>query len=405
VFLSALAAMKILISGLGIAGPTLAYWLLRAGFEPLLVEEAAHLRTGGYIVDFWGTGYQVAERMGLIARLRALGYRLREVRFVDSRGDRAGGFSVAAIERATHDRYLSIARAELASALYATIADEAEVVFGDSITAIERRSTGLRVEFRHAPARDFDLVIGADGLHSNVRSLCFGPESDSEVYLGYKVAAFVRSGYAPRDENVYVSYNEPGKHVARFANRADRTTFLMVYRDESSELARGEAARAVLHRNFGSAGWECRRILAAMDAAGDIYFDRVSQIRLPSWNSGRVALVGDAAYCPSLLAGEGSSLAMTGAYVLAGELAQANGDHCLAFARYETLLRPLLADKQGSAKRFGAWFAPRTRAGIVMRNLTTRAFDIAPVGDLFLGRTLRDEFKLPDYGMLRGAAR
>jgi 2-polyprenyl-6-methoxyphenol hydroxylase-like FAD-dependent oxidoreductase len=389
--------MRILISGLGIAGPTLAYWLRRYGFEPVIVEEAARLRTGGYIVDFWGTGYDVAERMGLIPRLHELSYRLREVRFVNARGQRVGGFSVAAIGRATHGRYLSIARAELASALCETIASKAEVIFGDSITSIDPQEAGVRVQFRHTPARDFDLVIGADGLHSNVRRLCFGPETEFEVYLGYKVAAFETTGYAPRDEHMYVSYNEPGKHVARFATRGNRTVFMLVYRDQSAELPHGDAARESLHRNFGSSGWECTRILRVMDASEDVYLDRVSQIRMATWSSGRTALVGDAAYCPSLLAGEGSALAMVGSYVMAGELWKANGDHRVAFARYEQLLRSVLRDKQSSAERFARWFAPHTRAGIALRNLTTRTFNIAPVAEFFLGRTLRDAFALPDY--------
>lgn len=378
-------------------GPTLAYWLLLYGFEPVVVEEAARPRTGGYIVDFWGKGYDVAERMGLLSRLHELSYRLREVRFVNHRGRRVGGFSVAAIGRATHGRYLSIARAELSSTLYETIAGKAEVIFGDSITSIAPQEAGVRVQFRRAPARDFDLVIGADGLHSNVRRLCFGPETEFEVYLGYKVAAFETTGYAPRDEHMYVSYNEPGKHIARFATRGNRTVFMLVYRDQSAEPPRGDAARESLHRNFRSSGWECARILRALDASRDVYLDRVSQIRMTTWSNGCTALVGDAAYCPSLLAGEGSALAMVGSYVLAGELWKAGGDHRGAFARYEELLRPLLTDKQGAAERFSAWFAPRTRAGIMLRNLTTRTFNIAPVAEFFLGRNLRDRLVLPDY--------
>ncbi len=390
--------MRILISGLGIAGPTLAYWLVRHGFEPVIVEQAPRLRSGGYIVDFWGKGYDVAERMSLLPEIHARGYFVQEVRLVDRSGRRVGGFPADVFRRTTGDRFVSLPRGQLSAAIYDAIEGKVEVLFGDSVAALDERSDGVAVRFACAPARAFDLVIGADGLHSQIRRLRFGDEQDVELHLAYKVAAFEAAGYAPRDENVYVGYSEPGRQVARFAMRDDRTLFLFVFHDASPDLPPHddlEAQKRVLHGQFGSAGWECPRILAALDACDEIYLDRVSQIRMERWTQGRVALVGDAAYCPSLLAGEGSALAMIGAYVLAGELARARGDWAVAFARYEERLRPFLVAKQRAAVRFAPSFAPRTALGIALRNLVTRAFAVPPIADFFLGRTLRDELELP----------
>jgi 2-polyprenyl-6-methoxyphenol hydroxylase-like FAD-dependent oxidoreductase len=331
-----------------------------------------------------------------VPRLNAIGYFVKEVRFVGADGRRAGGFGVDVFTRATRGRFVSLARGELSQAIASTIA--AETIFGDSIDTIAPHGAGVRVAFKRAAPRDFDLVIGADGLHSNVRRLAFGPQAGFETYLGYKVAAFEIAGYRPRDEDVYVSYSEPGKQVARFALRGDRTLFLFVFRDASPDLPHDEPARkAALRREFGGGDWETSEILAALDACDALYFDRVSQIRMPAWSKDRVALIGDAAYCPSLLAGEGSALAMVGAYVLAGELKRANGDHGAAFARYEKHLSGLIARKQKAAVAFAASFAPRTRFGIALRNLVTRAFGLPFVTDLVLGASLRDDIDLPDY--------
>jgi 2-polyprenyl-6-methoxyphenol hydroxylase-like FAD-dependent oxidoreductase len=302
----------------------------------------------------------------------------------------------------TGDRFTSLPRGDLAAAIYGTIEGRVEAIFGSSITAIEERATDVLVSFEHGGRRAFDLVIGADGLHSTVRELAFGPERRFEKPLGYRVAAFEVDGYRPRDELVYVSYTRPGRQVARFSLRGDRTMFLLVFvgdRMAGPEPDDVAGRKALLRRVFGDAGWECPQILRAMDRAGDIYFDRVSQIRMDGWSNGRVMLIGDAAACVSLLAGEGAGLAMTGAYVLAGELHRAGDDYREAFRLHEQRLRPFLASKQESARNFAAAFAPRTRVGVWVRNRVTRLFVIPPVADFFVGRDLRDDLDLPDYEM------
>ena len=259
----------------------------------------------------------------------------------------------------------------------------------------------MRVGFDRAAPREADLLIGADGLHSRVRELSFGPEADFEVSLGYHVAAFEVDGYRPRDELVYVSHGVPGRQISRFTMRDDKTLFLFVFRDEylpGGDLATEHERKSALRSVFAEVGWECPRILAAMENAGGIYFDRVSQIRMDRWTKDRTALVGDAAACVSLMAGEGTGLAMLEAYVLAGELHGCGGDCGLAFARYRERLMPFLKRKQKSAARFASSFAPKSAIGLKFRDLVTRLLRIGAVADFFIGRDLRDSVELPDYG-------
>jgi 2-polyprenyl-6-methoxyphenol hydroxylase-like FAD-dependent oxidoreductase len=204
------------------------------------------------------------------------------------------------------------------------------------MSAVDERASGVLVSFEHGAAREFDLVIGADGLHSAVRDLVFGPERQFEKPFGYRVAVFEVEGYRPRDELVFVTYTTPGRQVGRFALRGDRTGFSFLFTSErmaGPEPLNVEERKAVLRQVFGDAGWECPQILQAMDRVRDVYYDRVSQIRMDCWSKGRVMLIGDAAACVSLLAGEGAGLAMTEAYVLAGELNRAGHDYQAAYRR------------------------------------------------------------------------
>jgi 2-polyprenyl-6-methoxyphenol hydroxylase-like FAD-dependent oxidoreductase len=391
--------MKVLISGIGVAGPTLAYWLAEQGIEVTLVEQAPRLRRGGYVVDFWGLGFDVAERMSRLSDLQKKGYRVQEVRMVDGRGRRVGGFSAKDVfGRLTLGRYLSVPRGELAASLYESIEDRAETIFGDSLVALEQDDREVRVSFARSGVRAFDLVIGADGLHSNVRRLAFGEESRYEKYLGYKVAAFETEGYRPRNPDVYLLHTEVGQQVGRFSMRDDRTMFLFVFSDQDPERAMGAGAdgqKAELRRRFGHSGWECPQILQALDSVTELYFDRVSQIQMPSWSRGRVSLVGDAAFCVSLLGGQGSALAMTAAYVLASELKAAAGNHRTAFERYHQRLASFIDRKQKAAARFAGFFAPRSRLRLFLHNQVTRLLSLPFVADVAFRRDLTDRISLP----------
>jgi 2-polyprenyl-6-methoxyphenol hydroxylase-like FAD-dependent oxidoreductase len=392
--------MRVIINGTGIAGPTLAYWLRKGGHEVVLVEAAPQIRRGGYVLDFWGVGYDVAERMGLLPRLGQVGYQVREVRFVDQRGHKRGGFLTEGFGQLLGDRFTTLRRADLAAAIYDALGGSVETIFGDSVAGIEEAPHYVRVRFDRAPPREADLVIGADGLHSRVRRLVFGPDADFEVSLGYHVAAFAVEGYRPREELVYVSHGVPGRQVSRWSMRDDMTVFLFVFRDEylaGQTPSTEQDRKAALASIFSNVGWECPQILAALPRAGDNYFDRVSQVRKDRWATGRTALVGDAAACVSLLAGEGAGLAMAEAYVLAGEICNCGGDYAAAFARHQERMMPFLKRKQKTAARFASAFAPKTALGISLRNLVLGVLRFPFLADFLVGRVLRDEFKLPDF--------
>lgn len=396
--------MKVLISGAGIAGPTLAYWLSRHGFDSTIVENAPALRTGGYIIDFWGAGFDMADRMGLVPELLRKGYMVEEVRVVNRNGERVAGFPAGVFARVTGGRYVSLPRGELAAAIYGKIEGKTEVIFGDSITKIEQTERGVRVAFEHGLEREFDIVVGADGLHSRVRELVFGVQSRFEKYLGYRVAAFEVEGYRPRDELVYVMYTQVGQQLARFAMRGDRTMFLFVFADESVDEAEAGDIRiqkALLRKRFGNGGWECQQVLDALDASDTLYFDRVSQIRMDAeqglWTRDRVTLIGDAAFCVSLLAGQGSALAMVAAYILAGELHRAGGDFGSAFRRYQERFAPFVQSKQKAALRFADMFAPKSATSLFIRNHVMNLLRIPWIADLAIGSELTDKLVLPEY--------
>ncbi len=388
--------MRIAISGAGVAGAALAHWLHRTGHTPTIIEQAPEFRTGGYMIDFWGVGYQVAKRMGIEDAIRAAGYDIERLRIVGSRGEIKADVNVDVFRRLIGDDFTSLPRGDLAAAIYNTIEGKVEAIFADSIVTLDEHGDIARLTFENSAPRDFDLVIGADGLHSNVRRLVFGPEGDFDRYLGCTVAACVVDGYRPRDELVYVTYGSPGRQLARFALRDDRTMFLFIFRSEHDGT--DVAPKDKLRNEFADVGWECRDILAALDDVDDLYFDAVSQIRMDSWSRGRVLLVGDAAACISLLGGEGTGLAMTEAYVLAGELVRAGGNHRQAFDAYQTLLRPVIGTKQAGAVRYIPFFATRTQFGLWFRSVAMRMANHVPLATMFAG-SVRDDFTLPDYGI------
>jgi 2-polyprenyl-6-methoxyphenol hydroxylase-like FAD-dependent oxidoreductase len=327
---------------------------------------------------------------------------VREVRVVDSQGRRISGFLAAAFTPATGMGFTSLPRGDLAAAIHHALGDEVETIFDNTVAQLEQTNAGVDVLFEHGGARRFDLVVGADGLHSRVRLLSFGPASRFERYLGIKVAAFDAPGYRPRDELVYIMHTRLGQTVARFSMRGDRTMFLFIFADADASLPPSAAAqKAVLRRRFGHSGWECPRILDVLDAADDVYFDRVSQIEMGpppgAWSAGRVTLVGDAASCVSLLGGQGSALAMIAGYLLAGELHRAGGDHVRAFAEYERRFGPFVAMKQRAARRFVGVFTPRSHRSIWFRNTVMRLLSLPLVAKAVASRGFTDPIALPRY--------
>ena len=388
----------VLISGLGIAGPTLAFWLKAGGFEPVLIERSPRLRTGGYVIDFWGLGYDIAERMELTEDIDRAGYHVREARIVDGHGKRVAGFGTNVFRELTNGRFVTLGRSELSRLLFEKVNGTSEVMFDNEIVSLEERNDGVSVQFKRGGAREFDLVVGADGLHSQVRGLVFGPRHQFEKKLGYAVAAFEVDDYRPRDEDIYIMYGRPGRMLGRFTQRDNKTLFLFVFATGDDALPDTlDRQKELLRARYADGRWECPHILDELDRTQELYFDEVSQIRMPGWSRGRVVLVGDAAFCVSLLAGQGSALAMTSAYVLAGELAKVAGRHEEAFRQYEAFLRTYIDVKQAGAARFAGALAPKTRWGLWFRNRVINAFAIPGVARFAVGREIVDTLRLPDY--------
>lgn len=389
--------MRVAINGIGVAGPTLAYWLRQYGHQPVMFEKAPALRTGGYLIDFWGLGYEIAERMGLIPTLRERGYEMERMRMLDGNGREEAVLDLTPIREALHGRFISLARADLGAAVFAACKGT-PAHFGVSVTAITQDGDGVVATLSDGQQERFDLLVGADGLHSQVRELVFGPEAQFERFLDCYVAAFRLPGYPRRDRLTYVSHTVAKRQVARVALRNDETLVLLVCR---ADLIDGEPPRerqkAALRRAFGGMSWEVPAILDGMDAVDDVYFDRVSQTRLPRWTAGRVSLLGDAAACPSLLAGEGTGLAMLEAYVLAGELHRARGDSIRAFAAYDARLREFVTAKQRAALRFRGFFAPQSALAVKIRSIAVQAFSNGLLAKWLLARSLSDDLELPKY--------
>ncbi|MCR8723878.1 FAD-binding domain [Frigidibacter sp. ROC022] len=389
--------MRIAVNGCGIAGPALAWWLRRHGMTPVIFEQAPALRRGGYVIDFWGSGYAVAERMGLIPDLLAEGYVMQRLRSVTRTGRTSSSVDASLFGKITGGRYMSLERSAL-SARLVSACDGIEIRYGQPITGIAQDVEGVTVRSAAGEER-FDLAIGADGLHSALRGMVFGPQETFEKRLGYGVAAFTLPGYRPREDLAYVQHTQPGRQVSRVALRGDLTLILVIFAAHFLESwPKGLAEeKAALARVCDGMGWEVPAILKALDKVDEVYFDRVSQIRMDHWAEGRVALLGDAAACPSLLAGEGSGLAMTSAYVLAGELKRAGGDHGAAFAAWQARMADYTRGKQDMALRFAGFFAPKNRLTLILRDAMLLLTRVPGLARPLLGSGLTRSMELPDY--------
>lgn len=387
--------MKVLIVGAGIAGPTLAYWLLKGGHEVTLVEHAPHLRSGGYLIDFWGAGFDVAERMGIVPELRTHGYTFTEARAVDRTGRKVASFDPSVVIE-SNDRYLSIPRADLATVIYDALDGKAELLVDDTVRDLDDDGERVRVTFESGTVRDFDLVVGADGLHSRVRRLAFGPDEQYEKYLGIVFAAFDAEGYPFRDELVAMMHAEVGFQAIRLSFRDDATLCLFTLLYDGEFPTDRASQEALLRAKLADKGWELPTMLDVMSSAKNFYFDSASQILMPSWSTGRVVLVGDAGAAPSFLAGQGSALAMIEAFTLAAELASTD-DYSQAFARYHARLGPLIRSKQKAAEGLGLAFAPKNGFQLFVRNTVLKMMGLPKVADIAMGRSFHDRVELPSF--------
>lgn len=370
----------VLISGASIAGPTLAYWLHRYGFAVTLVEKASSPRGGGYPIDLRGTAIEVVRRMGILPQLQDAHLASPRITFLGADGGEIASLDASTVAGSVEGHDLEVRRGDLTGILYAAVRDDVEFVFDDSVSALDQTADGVDVTFRSGTRRTFDLVLGADGIHSRTRALAFGPEEQFERYLGYCVAVFTVPNTSGLARELQL-WNTPGSAAALYAAGDGRElyAFLNFHEPERPLAALRDPAERwdLVTRTFAGAGWEVPRLVTAMRDADDLFFDLVSQIRMPSWSNGRVALAGDAAYAPSFLTGQGSSLALVGSYMLADALAR-HDDHTEAFAAYERSTREFVRLNQSLVDEGGATLFPRTPEALEQRNTMLRGLVALP---------------------------
>lgn len=358
-------SLTVLISGAGIAGATLAALLGRAGCRVTVVERDQGVRSSGNPVDVRKGAYQVAERLGVLSRLHDAATRVRELIFVDD-----AGRTLASVRTRHSDREVEVPRADLSAILVEAGRGDAEFLFDEMITQLHPDAGGVDVIFDRAAPRRFDLVVGADGLHSAVRRMAFGPEADFTEHLGIYVAT-AKLGIPLAREDTVIMYNEPGKAVALHPGTGCSGAFFLFRSHARIDHRDPAAARQLLTETYREVGWRTHELLSAYLAAEDVYFDSVSRIRMSSWSRGRVTLLGDAATCVSLF-GDGSSSAMEGAATLAEALANSSNDIPSALARYELAHRAVIRPRLR-----GVWIAsqllvPRSRIEIFLRDRALR---------------------------------
>jgi 2-polyprenyl-6-methoxyphenol hydroxylase-like FAD-dependent oxidoreductase len=378
---------SVLISGASVAGPVLAFWLRRAGVEVTVVEKAGAVRGGGYPIDLRGVAVDVVERMGLLEPIEAARTGTRALTFVTERGRTVASLDPATLLGEQDVRAVELPRGDLTAVLWEATRDDVDYVFDDRITALDDRPDGVHVDFRRGAPRVFDLVIGADGLHSGVRSLAFGPEAPVRRDLDAWYAAFS----VPADfcglEREAVMMNTPGRAAVLYAVRDQPTTALLSFTGPTPTFDHHdvEGQRRLVEHAFGGTGWLVPELLVRMRAADDFYFDTVSQIHLDSWSRGRVGLVGDAAFAPSFRSGQGTSIATVGAYVLAAEIAAHRGDVSAALPAYEARTRAFVTANQRLALRGAGITSPATPWQLHRRNALFRAAPLLSRLGLFRG--------------------
>ncbi|MDQ4624665.1 FAD-dependent monooxygenase [Janthinobacterium lividum] len=390
---------KILVTGASVAGPTLAYWLSRLGMDVTVVERAPEFRDGGQTIDVRGAGKLVAQRMGLESAIRAKSTHEDGIRFVDAQDRTQAEFGIGAFGGNGPVAELEILRGELARLLIGHGRDAVDYRFGDSIAALEELPHGVKVRFEQGGEEMFDLVIGAEGVGSHTRKLVFGDEVQRRSFKLY--TAYFTIPRAPGDERQMRWFNAPGGlSVCLRPDNLGTTRALLSFQEAPSAYEKLPIVeqKALLKEKFGALKWETPRILAALDDATDLYFDQISQVRMPRWSKGRIALVGDAAYCASPISGMGTSLGMCGAYVLAGELGR-HDDHTQAFAAYETIMRPYVDQAQDVPTFAPRLASPHSRAGIAVGHAMLRMSNV-PILKTILARFLTpkaDAIALPEY--------
>ncbi|HET6733201.1 FAD-dependent monooxygenase [Mycobacterium sp.] len=399
-----MTAPTALISGAGIAGPTLAFWLTKNGYRVTIVELAEGIRPGGQTVDLRGAGADVVERMGLMEQMKRRSLFQRGIRYVRSDGSRRAEMPVDAFNGNGPVSKLEILRGDLVDVLYQATKDTADYRFNTRIESLAQDDAGVDATLSDGSRMRADLVVGADGPHSAVRRLVFGPEEQFVKPLGGYNAWFSAPDTVGLD-GWYLMYQAPGLNASlRPSHDPAIGKAGLAFRSEPLDYDRRDldAQRAMLVDRFAGAGWVCDALLAAAQEADDFYFDSFAQVHMPSWSSGRVTLAGDAGYCASPLSGMGTSLALVGAYILAGELGPADGLDsgriAASLARYQSTMRPYV-DKCQDLPNTMDRYAPNSPSDIAINGLVWKWMQRWPfrVVAQRLWFSTADAIDLPDY--------
>ncbi len=352
--------MNVVICGAGIAGLTLANRISTFGGDVTLLERAPAPRSQGYMIDFFGPGYDAADAMGLLPAIGEVAYPVDEVGLVDEHGRRRAGVPYAQFAKAVQGRLRSVMRADLEHVLRHNLPKNVDVRFGTTLVGVADHGDAVLLTLDDGAQLEADLLVGADGVHSTVRRMVFGAESEFLRYMGFHTAAYIFDSPHIRAEigNRFVLSDTVGRQMGFYALRDGRVAAFAVHRALDATLP--DDARAAVRVSYRSIGWLVPEALEQCPASEDIYYDQVAQIEMPSWRKGRVALVGDACFAVSLLAGQGASLAVAGAYLLADQLHRApTVDRALA--EYERLWRPVAEEKQMTGRGAARWFLPESR--------------------------------------------
>jgi len=397
------AVKNVLISGASIAGPALAFWLTHYGIKVTVMERASSLRGGGYPIDIRGTALDAVERMGLYEQMRARHVDTQHLSFVDEHGELIAKLNPEALTGGVKGKDVEIRRGDIGTILYAVTQDKVNYKFNDSIASLNEYADSVNVTFVSGDTGVYDIVIGADGLHSNTRSLVFGHESQFEKYIGHCFAGFTIPNTFGLDRGA-LSYTMVGKSATLYAaNHSDRVHAFLSFRYPTSPFKKRiseEDKRDLTANAFkGVNDWIVPQMVEEMRRADDLFFDSVSQIYMPTWSKGRIVLAGDAAHATSFASGQGSSMALVGAYILAGELAT-KADFGTAFAEYERIARPFVEMNQALVKVGTSLLQPSTPEELKARNDMLRKMAEEPAAKVYPeddSRRVHSALKLPSY--------